>query len=264
MARIGEFAEHGDVYLGVALRTSERFGGKQAIDGSHLAFIECDTPAAADTIERFEHQPTMVIVSGTPGHLHIYWQLRHRYPNEQVERANRKLAHHLGGDLGSIDIARVLRPPGTRNYKHQPPTAVELRSHHPAARYTLAELTAGLPDPRPHSAHRAAVRRVPLSDPVDVRLRAIPSADYVRALTGRSPDRTGKICCPFHPDDTPSLQLYPGGTFYCFGCQVGGSIYDFAAALWLSGARAGRGLRGGEFTSIRERLTALFDPPPRP
>jgi len=198
-ARIRELAERRDVYLGVALRTTNRFGGKQAIDGSHLAFIECDTPAAADTLERFEHPPTMVIASGTPGHLHIYWQLRHPYPNEHVERANRQLAHHLAGDPASIDIARVLRPPGTCNHKHRPPTPVELVAHRPAVRYTLAELTAELPDPQPANARQAAARRAPLNDPLDARLRAIPAAEYVHALTGRTPDRTGKINCPFHP-----------------------------------------------------------------
>ena len=261
--RVRELAERCDVYLGVALRTTNRFGGKQAIDGSHLAFIECDTDDAADTLERFEHPPTMVIASGTPGHLHIYWKLRHAYPNEQIERANRQLAHHLGGDPASVDIARVLRPPGTHNHKHTPPTRVELRSHRPAARYTLAELTAGLPDPRSATARQAAVGRAWVSDALDARLRAISTADYVRALTGRTADRAGKISCPFHADDTPSLQLYPGGTFYCFGCRVGGSIYDFAAALWFPGHPARRRVRGGDFTQIRQRLAALVDVAPR-
>jgi hypothetical protein len=33
-----------DLYVGVALRTTKRSGGRQAIDASHLAYIECDTP----------------------------------------------------------------------------------------------------------------------------------------------------------------------------------------------------------------------------
>ena len=55
----------------------------------------------------------------------------------------------------------------------------------------------------------------------------------MHALTGLSPDRTGKIHCPFHQDRTPSLQLYEDGTWYCYGaCKAGGSIFDFAARLW--------------------------------
>jgi len=56
-----------------------------------------------------------------------------------------------------------------------------------------------------------------------------------------------------HPDDTPSLQLYPSGTFYCFGCRRGGSIYDFASALWSIPTR------GIGFVELRRRLGDTFD-----
>ena len=249
-----------DVYLGVALRTNNRSGGKQAINGSHLAFIECDDAIAAEGLRSFACPPTMVIASGTPGHLHAYWLLRRRYANEQIEGANRQLALHLGGDLASVDIARVLRPPGTLNHKRTPPAPVELISHRPAIRYTLAELTAGLPEPRSATSPAATTprRRQVAADPLDGRLRGIEAAEYARALTGRTPDRTGKISCPFHPDDTPSLQLYAAGTFYCFGCRRGGSIYDFAAALWVPGHSANAPLRGRPFIEVRQRLLVMF------
>ena len=256
-ARVRESADCRDVYLGVALRTTNQFGGKRAINGSHLVWIECDSPSAAATLAHFEHPPTMVIASGTPGHVHVYWQLRHSYRNEQIERANRQLAHHLGGDPASVDIARVLRPPGSTNHKHHPPTPVELVAHRPAARYTLPQLTQRLPDPEPRNAG-GTLARVWVGDVLDARLRAIPAADYVRVLADRVPDRAGKISCPFHEDDTPSLQLYPDGTFFCFGCRRGGSIYDFASALWSSERSAGVPLRGRHFVELRQRLIAMF------
>jgi hypothetical protein len=61
-----------------------------------------------------------------------------------------------------------------------------------------------------------------------------------------------------HSDDTPSLQIYPSGTFYCFGCRRGGSIYDFASALWLSGQSPNAPLRGRPFIEVRQRLLAMF------
>jgi len=162
----------------------------------------------------------------------------------------------LGGDLASVDIARVLRPPGTLNHKHTPPAPVELVSHRPDVRYTLAELTAALPEPQPETSPTAATqrRRSVAADALDGRLRGIPTREYVRALTGRTADRAGKITCPFHPDDTPSLQIYPSGTFYCFGCRRGGSIYDFASALWSIPTH------GIGFVELRRRLAETLDP----
>ena len=55
-----------------------------------------------------------------------------------------------------------------------------------------------------------------------------------------------------HEDRTPSLHLYEDGTWYCFGCRQGGSIYDFAAALWHIGTRR------REFLQLRARLTEQF------
>ena len=46
--------------------------------------------------------------------------------------------------------------------------------------------------------------------------------------------RHGKIRCPFHPDGTPSLHVYPTPEqgWFCFGCRRGGTIYDLAAEVW--------------------------------
>ncbi len=52
----------------------------------------------------------------------------------------------------------------------------------------------------------------------------------------------------FHDDQNPSLQTYQDGSWYCFGCTRGGSIYDFAALLWLTGTK------DREFIKLRARL----------
>lgn len=45
--------------------------------------------------------------------------------------------------------------------------------------------------------------------------------------------RTNKICCPFHNDARPSMQIYSGdGGFYCFVCGVGGDVIDFVQQLY--------------------------------
>lgn len=241
-----------DVYVGVLLRR-RRAGGRRACDRSHLAFIDIDRP---DAIQRLEHHrcpPTAVVASGgSPGHAHAYWQLQHPVDLDKLERANRLLAMQLGGDLASIDAARILRPPTSRNYKRTPPTLVELVVLEPARRYQPDELTAGIADPSPPRQSTSPSSRA-ASNELDRQLLAIPAASYVAALTGRQPNRAGKIRCPFHDDNTPSLQLYPDGSWCCFAPhgnegRIGGTIYDFGARLW------GLDTRGRQFLQLRQRL----------
>jgi hypothetical protein len=130
--------------------------------------------------------------------------------------------------------------------------------------YDLDELTANLMDPiadpthRPSATNRGIVepprRRLPAdAAELDARLRAIPTSAYVLRLSGHQANRKGKVVCPFHDDRTPSLQCYPNGTWCCFGCNRGGSIYDFAAALW------GLDTTGREFLTLRTRLSDAFN-----
>ena len=61
---------------------------------------------------------------------------------------------------------------------------------------------------------------------------AIPMREAV-VQYGFEPDRVGRICCPFHADQNPSLRLYEGsGGWWCFVCNEGGSVIDFTAKLF--------------------------------
>jgi len=254
--RIASLAARTDVYCGVLLR-ARRAGGRDAVADAQLAWVEIDRPDALDRLERFAHPPSLIVTSGgSPGHAHAYWQLDRPVCIADLEQANRKLAHRLGGDLASVDAARILRPCGTLNHKRRPPRPVSLAVHHPARRYSLAELVHALEDP-PASRSRAVVGgkagRGRVTD-LDEPLLAIHAATYVRLLAGLEPARNGKVTCPFHDDADPSLQLYDDGTFYCFGCGAGGSIYDFAGRLWHTETK------GREFLALRQRLHARLAP----
>lgn len=254
---IERLANSHDVYVGVALRDNDRHGGKTAIPHGHLLHVDLDAAGARERLAGF-HPASMLVSSGSTGHLHAYWHLAAPIDGEMVEPANRRLAAHLGADAACTDRARILRPPGTLNHKHQPPQPITLIEHAPALRYQLEQLTGTLPDPPPPRPGTRARPRAIATDPqarsaatgtaLDRALRAVPAAEYVRALAGRDPDRAGKVCCPFHRDRTPSLQLYADNTWFCFGCRRGGSIYDFASCCW------GIATTGREFTALRTRL----------
>jgi CHC2 zinc finger len=101
---------------------------------------------------------------------------------------------------------------------------------------------------------RVPQRRVlaPSSFRTDDVLLSIEPGQYVEALTGHEAPGHRMICCPLpdHEDGTPSFRAYPDPEegWFCFGCARGGTIYDFAAALW------GLQTRGSGFVELRQRL----------
>jgi hypothetical protein len=248
---IRSLAPRYDVYCGVLLR-SRPSGGREAVTSSHLVFVEIDHADALDRLQRFARPPSMIVSSGTAGHAHAYWILRTQADAAGLEQANRTLAGHLGGDLASVDAARILRPAGTLSHKHRPPAPVELLHLDAAARYELAELVEGITPARSRHAPAATGPRRAARTELDELLLGIPAATYVRELTGLKPRRNGKVNCPFHADETPSLQLYEDGTFYCYGCGAGGSIYDFAGTLWSLATK------GHAFLKLRAQLARSF------
>lgn len=196
----------------------------------------------------------MIVSSGTAGHAHAYWRLRARVGAVELEQTNRTLASHLGGDLASVDAARSLRPEGTLSHKHRPPARVDLLHLAADLRYELAELLDGLTLAPSRTAAAAAERERAVRTELDELLLAIPTATYVRELTGLAPHRNGKVNCPFHADATPSLQLNEDGTFCCYGCGAGGSLYEFAGQLW------GLETEGRAFLELRTQLADLLLP----
>ena len=75
---------------------------------------------ALSAIRKFPIEPT--IINHTGGGFHVYWVLSNpiRVADigiETLEAINKELSIRLGGDKGTQDISRVLRIPGTFNFK---------------------------------------------------------------------------------------------------------------------------------------------------
>jgi hypothetical protein len=91
---IRRLAARTDVYIGVCLRT-RRAGGRDAIDRSHLAFVEIDAPDALDRLHAFPHPPSMIISSG------VICSARTRVPGMVGDRCWRRVANGAcAGDGG--------------------------------------------------------------------------------------------------------------------------------------------------------------------
>jgi len=237
-----------DVYLGACPR-ARREGTRDAITWAWTLWADLDGPAAVEALKSFAPAPAIVVRSGTANNCHAYWPLAAPLAPDALEQANRRLATALGADLASIDAARVLRPPGTLNFKTDPPALVAVEAF-TGERFNTWELLACLPALEPASGPRRAQapRRAPRR--VDDPLRILEPAVYVAALTGQKVTRDRKVSCPFHRDRTPSLHVYetPEDGWFCFGCRCGGTVYDLGAGVF------GLSTRGREFVQLRGRL----------
>ncbi|MDA0161258.1 CHC2 zinc finger domain-containing protein [Solirubrobacter ginsenosidimutans] len=240
-----------DVYVGCAPR-SRRQGTKDAVSQVWVLWAECDGEEAARRLQRFRPLPSLVIASGSGSNCHGYWPLTAPLTPRQAEMANLRLAHALQADRACFDASRILRPPGTWNFKHDPPRPVGVLRLDAQLRFNVEEITGHLPEVSDEIVRRRwdAVPRSNLDDP----LLSIPPRHYVADLLGVKPGRNNKVSCPFHNDDRPSLHVYPTGDrgWCCFSCRRGGTIYDLAAAIW------GMQTRGRDFVEVRRRLTELY------
>lgn len=246
-----------DVFLGICPRV-RREGTRDAIAPGWALWVDCDGHAAVDALQRFAPAPAIVVATGTGPNCHGYWPLADPLAPDILEEANRRLADAIGADPVCAEAARVLRVPGTRNHKHDPPVAVTLEIFS-GERLDSDELLAALPaaQARPSS---APTPTRPARSEGDDPLRAIDPEVYVAAMTGQHVGRDRKVSCPRHRDRTPSLHVYkpPADGWFCFGCGRGGSVYDLGSAV------TGLSTRGREFLELRQGLYELLLPGEQP
>src|SRR5215207_8739768 len=241
-----------DVYVGCAPRT-RRHGGRDAVERAFALWADCDGEDCLAALAAFEPEPAIVIGSGTDSNCHAYWPLTAPLPRDELERANRRLAHALRADPASADAARILRVPGTFSHKHEPPAPVDAIRLDPDRRVDVIDVVGGLPEPPTPTP--GAITPAPPRARADDPLLAIAPDVYVRRLLGVEVPRHRKVPCPFHDDRHASLHVYESAErgWYCFGrCRRGGTIYDLAAPLY------GYTARGEDFLRLRAELRCLF------
>jgi hypothetical protein len=252
LAWVNAHARDTDVYVGCAPRCRQS-GTKRDIEQVWVLWAECDGAAAARAALAYRPQPAIVVRSGSGQNLHAYWPLREPASPRDAEVANLRLAHAIGADKACFDAARILRPPGSWNHKHAPPTPVVALWVDAAARFHRDDVLGRAPEIDVAPIEQRWEAR-PTRDPGGDRLLSIPPAVYVATLLGVEARPGRKVRCPFHDDERPSLHVYATASrgWSCFSCRRGGSIYDLAAELWEMGTR------GRAFVDLRRELEARF------
>jgi hypothetical protein len=163
MGRIAVLRERHQVYLGAAPRTREA-GTADAIERAWCVWADCDSEESVSLLRAFRPLPSIVVKSGTGGHLHAWWPLHKSVIPRWAERANRRLAHRLKADRASTDVARIMRPIISVNRKTQPATVVECVRLELDV-FELRDVVGGLPDPPAKAAMPVSGHPNPSRDP---------------------------------------------------------------------------------------------------
>lgn len=142
---------HGEIKPPRAVRAQKRF-----ICAMNCLYAEYDVKDYGSKEAIQEHLdsatfPTPSVLIDSGGGLHAYWLLRDTFALDTDDR--RAAAEHIqrswvatvGGDAAVHDLTRVLRVPGTLNFKYDPPRAVVTLACDLARTYPLQALTAHLP-----------------------------------------------------------------------------------------------------------------------
>lgn len=109
----------------------------RSIDIGGLVWLDTDgSPVDPATVYP---EPSLVLASGGPNHLHVYWKLEEYVPVEDCVRLSLIAAVAYGGDTAVCEPRRVMRVPGSANAKYNPPVIAEVLRHSPV-RYALADL----------------------------------------------------------------------------------------------------------------------------
>jgi hypothetical protein len=113
--------ERYDVAIGMTVR-GMRNGRTNGVVRANVLWADIDGGEIAPLLE-LPSPPALIVESGTPGHLHAYWPLKE--PTDLTDDRQRtrfvdnlrRVQRAVGSDAVA-DVARIMRMPGTLNWKH--------------------------------------------------------------------------------------------------------------------------------------------------
>ena len=139
-------------FFGVATRRDDSSGALSNCHHLPALFVDIDAKTtkanALDRLKECSSPPSIIIDSG--GGWHAYWLLKEPLElatdTDQAYQLLGGLAMALDADPSAAEPARVLRIPGTRNLKYDPPRLVTVQVFEPGRRYNPSEKVDGRTD----------------------------------------------------------------------------------------------------------------------
>jgi hypothetical protein len=191
---IGLGRDH-EVYAGAAPRLGKD-GSKAGVSRLWALWADLDKKDGYTRESRFKqllelpHHPSILVWTG--GGLHAYWLLRESAEGldelNHAERIMRQVAKGLGGDPVH-DRSRIMRVPGTQNFKFGEPRPVVMEHYNPDLRYgleDLKEMAEALPRKANDDSDKGgAVQRDVLSGPIRKGQRNVALASVAGSLRNR-------------------------------------------------------------------------------
>ncbi len=116
-----------NVYFGVGARINKKSGKKQDVGYLSTLWLDIDEKdgtskeEAIKALEEWIFKPSYIIDSGHG--IHAYWVLREpAEPSDfgRIEAINKALAKQFNGDMRVVEIAHIMRVPGSLNVKQEP------------------------------------------------------------------------------------------------------------------------------------------------
>ena len=212
-----------DAFFGVLPRTRKRGRAEDTVSHTSVLWLDLDAKQYGDSkaralsaLNRLPIHPSIVVDSGHG--YHAYFLLRKPVLFARAQKVMKALVETSGADPKATDAPRILRVPGTHNWKDGEPIPVRLLYFDPSRRHYISDFDtqteAEVPTviPVPKGAHEGDI------------LSAFARAGI---SPGRQMGQLWMTNCPWHPDRTPSLGIYEKTqSFWCFGCGCWGDSLD--------------------------------------
>lgn len=119
-----------DVYIAPALFKEKR-SLKSRVKESNVVWVEFDGQEEIDFDSSDIPHPDVIVQTSAPSHVHCYWRVENIKSTDIIDDINRRLTYHLDADSSGWDASQILRPPNSKNWKHNG-MPVELKHYAPA------------------------------------------------------------------------------------------------------------------------------------